>query len=84
MIPPDIFRHLKKAVAKERAIRRTREQVRRVRVLISDASGRCATPAALNDLPVTPVGCFIAAPQSGQSRFAPVTGDKKPFFEERQ
>lgn len=74
-VPIDIFRAMRKVIAKERAVRRTRDQVRRARVMISDASGRCATPAALNCLPVTPVGFILAAPQQGQSRLAPVTGD---------
>jgi hypothetical protein len=72
----DIYLFLKKRMARERAVRRTRDQVRRVRVLISGASGRCAiTPAASDRTPVTPVGCFIAAPQQGSCRFAHVTGD---------
>jgi hypothetical protein len=80
MNPPasslDIYYFMRRVIAKERAVRRTRDQVRRVRVMTSsDASGRCATPADLNCLPVTPVGFILAAPQQGQIRLAPVTGD---------
>jgi hypothetical protein len=66
----DIYLFLKKRMARERAVRRTR-------VLISGVSGRCATtPAAGDCLPGThPVGCFIAAPQQGSCRFAHETGD---------
>jgi hypothetical protein len=80
MNPPssslDIYYFMRRVIAKERAVRRTRDQVRRVRVLTSGASGRCAlTPAAGDCLPGThPVGCFIAAPQQGLCRFAPVKG----------
>lgn len=79
MNPPasslDIYYFMRRVIAKERAVRRTREQVRRVRV--SGVSGRCApTPAAGDCLPANPpVGCFIAAPQQGLCRFAPVKGD---------
>jgi hypothetical protein len=76
-VPHDIFLALRKAIAKERAVRRTRDQVRRVRVIFSGVSRRCATTPAVGDcLPGTlPVGCSIAAPQQGLYRFAPVKGD---------
>jgi hypothetical protein len=76
-VPIDIFRAMRKVIAKERAVRRTRDQVRRVRVILSGVSGRCATTPAAGDclLGTHPVGCFIAAPQQGLCRFAPVKGD---------
>jgi hypothetical protein len=73
---------MRKIIAKERAVRRTRDQVRRLRVILSGASGRCAsTPAAGDCLPVTPVGSILAAPQQGPCRFAHETGDS--FFNKK-
>lgn len=37
-VPRDIFRAMRKVIAKERAVRRTRDQVRRVRVILSGVS----------------------------------------------
>lgn len=73
----DIYLFLKKREARRRAALRTRDQIRRLRVMISGVSGRCAsTPAAGDCLPGThPVGCFIAAPQQGLCRLAHETGD---------
>lgn len=74
-IPDDIYRVLRQWCSVRRAAHITRGQVRRRRAMISDASGRCVkTPAALNCVPVSPVGSILAAPPQGQSRLAPVTG----------
>ena len=52
MNPPgkslDIYLFLKRRMARERAVYRTRAQVRRLRVF-SGASGRCASTPAVSD-----------------------------------
>jgi hypothetical protein len=60
----DIALFLKRLMARERAVYRTRAQLRRLRVFSLPAGG-ASTPAASDGTPVTPVGCFIAAPLLG-------------------
>jgi hypothetical protein len=64
MNAPDIQQFLRRKMARERAVYRTRAQVRRLRVFSRPAGG-ASTPAVSDRTPVTPVGCILAAPRLG-------------------